>query len=205
MSLPVALCSLIPPWTICGDKVPTILFSCDDNRLLMLWLGIANALCMDFIVRKKVALKMSFTLVDSLPLPRLFDDRPLEHDIATRALCLAATGQEMVAFWQQTAPTLGLDLKREQPIEEPSERARLQAEIDVIVARDLFGMTRDEMRYLLDPSDILGADCGFETFGALKRAEAKQWDGAFHTRDLIMETWDRLMVPASKKETAIAK
>ena len=68
----------------------------------------------------------------------------------------------------------------------------MRAEIDVLVARELFGITRDEMRYLLDPSDILGADCGFETFGALKRAEEKQWNGRFRSRDLILDAWDRL-------------
>jgi hypothetical protein len=96
---------------------------------------------------------------------------------------------------------LGLTSATEGPVEEISERERLRAEIDVLVARDLFGMTRDEMRYLLDPSDILGVDCGFETFGALKRAEEKQWDGAFRTRDLIMETWSRSLV---SKEIGVA-
>jgi hypothetical protein len=181
--------ALIPPLTVCGDKVPTVLFSEDDNRLLMLWLAVANALCTDFIVRKKVALKMSFTLVDSLPLPREFSDCPLERTIALNALRLSAIGPEMLEFWNATAPMLGVTAER--PVEDLPERDRLRAEIDVLVARDLFGITRDEMRYVLDPADILGPDCGFETFGALKRAEEKQWSGRFRTRDLILDVWDR--------------
>ncbi len=198
------VCSLIPPLTICGDKVPTILFSNDDNRLLMLWLAVANAICMDFIVRKKVALKMSLTLVDSLPLPRTFDDRPLERAIAARSLRLAAAGKEMMPFWRETAPMLGLDAEREAPVDCPVERERLMAEIDVLVARDIFQISRDEMRYLLDPSDVLGADCGFETFGALKRAEKKKWNGQFRTRDLVLDIWNRLPNPnAVEKERAL--
>jgi hypothetical protein len=46
------------------------------------------------------------------------------------------------------------------------------------------------MRFLLDPADILGADCGFETFGALKRAEEKAFAGHFRTRDVILSVWD---------------
>jgi hypothetical protein len=191
------VCALIPPLTLCGDKVPTLLFSNDDNRLLMLWLAVANAICMDFIVRKKVALKMSFTLVDSLPLPREFNDRPLERIIASSALRLTAIGPEMAQFWNTTAPMLGLEAGVERPAENLLERERLQVEIYVLVARDLFGITKDEMRYLLDPADILGVDCGFETFGALKRAEEKQWNGRFRTRDLILETWDRLGPPTA--------
>jgi hypothetical protein len=70
----------------------------------------------------------------------------------------------------------------------------LRAEIDVLVARDLFGLSRHEMRYVLDPGDILGRDCGFETFGALMRAENREYK-AFVTRDLILSTWDS--VPAT--------
>ncbi|MGH7194517.1 MAG: Eco57I restriction-modification methylase domain-containing protein, partial [Candidatus Saccharimonadales bacterium] len=67
--------------------------------------------------------------------------------------------------------------------------------LDVLVGRDFFGLTLDEMRYLLDPADVLGPDCGFETFGALKRAERRASGGAFTTRDLILETWRTQRVP----------
>jgi hypothetical protein len=167
----------------------------------MLWLAVANALCMDFIVRKKVALKMSFTLVDSLPLPREFNDRPLGRAIALNALRLSATGPEMAEFWGATAPMLGVAPTVERSVENLRERDRLRAEIDVLVARDLFEITKDEMRYLLDPADVLGEGCGFETFGALKRAEEKQWNGRFRTRELILETWDRLRSPSSAGTT----
>ncbi|MCY1550067.1 hypothetical protein D9M68_862850 [compost metagenome] len=63
-----------------------------------------------------------------------------------------------------------------------------------MVARDFFGLTREEMRYLLDPSSVLGPDCGIETFGALKRAETRKGQ-PFTSFDLIMEAWDALDVP----------
>lgn len=47
------------------------------------------------------------------------------------------------------------------------------------------------MTYLLNPSEILGADCGFETFGALKRAEEREF-GRFETRGAILSCWDEL-------------
>ena len=150
---------------------------------------------MDFIVRKKIALTMSFTLVDSLPLPRVFNDSSTERLIASNALRLASTGPEMSDFWDATASQLGLGSKIDAPAENAEERDSLRAEIDVVVARDLFGLTLDEMRFLLDPTDVLGADCNFETFGALKRAEEKAFDGHFRTRDLILRTWDRLPIP----------
>lgn len=100
----------------------------------------------------------------------------------------------MQSFWLETAPLLGLDPKDEVPCEDNEERERLHVEIDVLIARDLFGLSKDEMRYLLDPTDILGDDCGFENFGALQRAEMRVHH-EFRTRRLILETWNRLASP----------
>jgi hypothetical protein len=46
-----------------------------------------------------------------------------------------------------------------------------------------------------------GRDCGFETFGALMRAEARAHK-AFITRDLILTTWDRLPSTSSSPNLA---
>jgi hypothetical protein len=192
--------SLIPPNVVCGHSVPTILFDPEDHRLMMLWLGVINSFVLDFLARKKAALHMTFTIMDSLPLPRIYDDTPVERGIASRALSLAATGREMSEFWSSTALSLGLNPGSERPEENLAQRESLRAEIDVLVARDLFALSKDEMRYLLDPSDILGSDCGFETFGALKRAEEKAFDGHFRTRDLILTTWDRLPAQSGRPE-----
>ena len=140
---------------------------------------------------------MSYTILDSLLLPRIWTGSPLEVKIARGALLLTSAGAEMAEFWARAAPKIGLT-DDDRPCEQPIRRTRLRAELDVLVARDFFGLSRDEMRYLLDPADILGADCGFETFGALKRAEARASGGAFTSRDLILQTWDRLPSPDAR-------
>jgi hypothetical protein len=185
------MAALIPPVGPCGHSVPTILFEPADDRLLVYWMAIANSFCLDYIARKKAALHMTFSLMDSLPLPRAYDGSPMEQAIAGRALRLTATGPEMLPFWQKTAPALGLDPERDTPCDDPALREHLRVEIDVLVARDLFGLTSDQMRYMLDPSDVLGPDCGFETFGALQRAECKVHK-EFRTRRLILETWNKM-------------
>jgi len=45
-------------------------------------------------------------------------------------------------------------------------RAVLRAELDALYAR-LYGQTRDELRYILDPSDVYGPDFPGETFRVL--------------------------------------
>jgi hypothetical protein len=189
------MAALIPPGVVCGDKVPTITFVPEDDLLSLLWLGVANSLAIDYVARKKVSLKVSFTVMDSLPLPRQFGGGPLDKAIAQRALRLAATGPELAEFWRRMAPQLDLDPGAIGPAEDSLERDRLRVELDVLVARDLLGLSRDEMLYLLDPADILGADCGFETFGAFQRAERRQF-GEYRTQRLILEAWDGLPVPS---------
>jgi hypothetical protein len=171
---------------------------------MLLFIAVANSYCMDFVVRKKIALTMSYTILDSLPLPREFTDSVIEREIVKRALCLTSTGPEMQQFWRDTAPLVGVDPKMNAPSENPDERQIIKAEIDVLVARDLFGLTLDEMRYVLDPSDILGDECGFETFGVLKRAEEREHDGKFFTRDLIVSTWKTFQVPSEVANVAVA-
>jgi hypothetical protein len=71
-----------------------------------------------------------------------------------------------------------------------ARRALLRAELDAYYAR-LYGLTRDELRYILDPKDIYGPDFPGETFRVLKEKEEKAF-GEYRTRRLVLEAWDRL-------------
>jgi len=187
--------ALVPGGVACGNNVPTITFDPPSPLLSLWWLGVANSLCIDYLARKKVGLIMSSFLVDGLPLPRTYNNSALQVAVAVRALRLSGTGAEMRVFLHDVAALLGLEPAVVAPSEKAEDRDRIRAEIDVLVARDLFGLTRDEMRYLLDPSDILGPECDFETFGALKRAEEREF-GEFRTRRLIIQSWEHLPTPA---------
>ena len=181
--------ALIPPEVICGDKVPTIILS-SEIRDHLLWLGVANSIVMDFLVRKKVSLKMSYTIMDSLPFPRDFANTPSAAAIARRVCALCAVGEEMDEFRAQ-AVKAGILEAPEAVVEAPDQRAILAAEIDALVARDVFGQSKQEMLYILDPDNILGPDCGVETFKALRNAERREFN-EFRTQRLIMEAWDRV-------------
>lgn len=69
-------------------------------------------------------------------------------------------------------------------------RAQLRAELDAYYAR-LYGLTRDELRYILDPKEVYGEDFPGETFRVLKEKEVKAF-GEYRTRRLVLEAWDRL-------------
>lgn len=70
-------------------------------------------------------------------------------------------------------------------------RAVLRAELDALYGR-LYGLTRDEMRYILDPADVYGDEFPGETFRVLKEKEIKKY-GEYRTRRLVLEAWDRML------------
>ncbi len=72
----------------------------------------------------------------------------------------------------------------------PERRAHLRAELDAYYAH-LYGLTRDELRYILDPADIHGPDFPSETFRVLKNNEIKQF-GEYRTQRLVLAAWDKL-------------
>jgi hypothetical protein len=67
-------------------------------------------------------------------------------------------------------------------------RAVLRAELDARIAR-LYGLTRDELRYILDPHDVYGPDFPGETFRVLKEKETRLY-GEYRTRRLVLAAWD---------------
>jgi hypothetical protein len=71
-----------------------------------------------------------------------------------------------------------------------SRRAILKAELDAIYAK-LYGLTTEELRYILDPQDVYGPDFPGETFRVLKEKEIRLY-GEYRTRRLVLEAWERL-------------
>ncbi|TVS08963.1 MAG: restriction endonuclease, partial [Gammaproteobacteria bacterium] len=69
-------------------------------------------------------------------------------------------------------------------------RAHLRADLDAFYAR-AYGLTRDELRYILDPADVKGPDYPSETFRVLKEKEIRQ-HGEYRTRRLVLAAWDRM-------------
>ena len=67
---------------------------------------------------------------------------------------------------------------------------RLRAEIDGFFARKL-GLSRDQLRYVLDPTDTHGPDYPSETFRFLRDGEFSQF-GEYRTRRLALDAYDRL-------------
>jgi hypothetical protein len=71
----------------------------------------------------------------------------------------------------------------------PERRARIRAELDARYAR-LYGLTREELTYILDPAAVMGDDYPSETFRVLKNNELRDY-GEYRTMRLVLEAWDK--------------
>ncbi|GER79136.1 MAG: hypothetical protein M5U11_17680 [Anaerolineales bacterium] len=70
-------------------------------------------------------------------------------------------------------------------------RSQLRAELDAYYAR-LYGLTRDELRYILDPKEVHSEDFPGETFRVLKEKEVRLY-GEYRTSRLVLEAWDGML------------
>jgi hypothetical protein len=73
---------------------------------------------------------------------------------------------------------------------DPERRCIVRAELDAFYAH-LYGLSREELRYILDPADVMGSDYPSETFRVLKHNEIRDF-GEYRTQRLVLEAWDRL-------------
>lgn len=66
------MAALIPPGVICGNKVPTILFTNDpsEDRLLA-WVAIVNSFPFDWMLRRVLTTTVNYFLLQSVPMPKL--------------------------------------------------------------------------------------------------------------------------------------
>jgi hypothetical protein len=165
----------------------TIVIIGDDKiPLVPVLLGNLNSLVFDFVTRQKLGgTNFSFFILRQLPVipPEDYTAKDIEF-ISSRVLELVYTAWDMQPFAQD----MGYD--GEPFIWDSKRRALLRAELNAYYAK-LYGLTRDELRYILDPADVYGSDFPSETFRVLKNNEIKQF-GEYRTQRLVLEAWDRM-------------
>ena len=128
---------------------------------------------------------MNFFIVKQLPVisPESYTPQDIEF-ISKRVLELTYTAYDLKPFAED------MGYFGEPFIWDENRRAILRAELDAKYAK-LYGLTRDELRYILDPADVYGPDFPSETFRVLKNNEIKKY-GEYRTRKLVLAAWDMM-------------
>jgi hypothetical protein len=145
-----------------------------------------SGLAFDFVARQKIGgANFNFYIPKQLPVfsPGAYSETDFEL-IVPRILELTYTANDLSAWAKD------LDFDGPPFAFDPVRRAILRAELDAYYAR-LYGLTRDELRYILDPADVMGEDYPSETFRVLKDREERDF-GEYRTKRLVLEAWDKL-------------
>lgn len=175
----------IIPFADVGHKMPLFLPKA-DARLCGAFYANMAALAFDFVARQKIGgTSFTYFYLKQLPaLPPHFYTEPRLAFITPKVLELTYTSHSLAPFARDLGhdgPPFAWDEDR---------RALLRADLDAFYAR-AYGLTRDELRYILDPADVKGPDYPSETFRVLKEKEIRQ-HGEYRTRRLVLAAWDRM-------------
>jgi hypothetical protein len=170
-----------------GNKIPMI-YSTNalTPKALTCLLGGLSSICGDYVARQKIGgTTLNYFLLKQISVlpPDAFSAADHEF-VSSRTLELSYSSVSMKSFAEDLGYT-GKPFRWDE-----DRRATLRAELDAFFARK-FGLTRDELRYVLDPADVRGDGYPSETFRVLKNSETRAF-GEYRTQRLVLAAFDRL-------------
>jgi len=169
-----------------GNNLPLMVFEETRPELIAGLLGCLSSLVLDYVARHKVGgTHLNFFIYEQLPIlpPDAYNAESLGF-ITPRVLELVYTSHSMKPYAEDIGYE-GVPFTWDQ-----LRRAVLRAELDAWYAH-AYGLTHDDLRFVLDPSDLMGEDYPAETFRGLKGNEMARY-GEYRTRRLVLEAWDRM-------------
>ena len=175
----------VVPAVAVGNSLPLVVSRAEPRRLAGLVADLSS-MVLDYAARQKVGgTNLNFFLLEQFPVlpPDQYGDADLAF-IVPRVLELSYTAWDLSPFARDLGyggPPFGWDEER---------RAGLRAELDGYYAH-LYGLTREELQYILDPATVKGPDFPGETFRSLKDQEWREY-GEFRTYRLVLDAYDRL-------------
>jgi hypothetical protein len=180
------ICNILPRWGV-GNSMPILLPAANIIPSTVTGLvSLLSSIVFDYFARQKAGgINLNFFYVKQFPVlpPSSYTADDFAF-ITPRVLELTYTSCSMAPF----ARDLGYD---DLPFAwNDNRRAQLRAELDAFYAR-AYGLTRDELRYILDPADVKGPNYPSETFRVLKKNEIAKY-GEYRTARLVLQAWDRL-------------
>lgn len=184
--------SVIPKVGV-GNTLPLI-FTREEPVKASMLLANLNSLILDYVARLKIGgIHLTFSYIKQFPV--LSPEQYSEQDIffiLPRVLELTYTAHDLKPW----AEDLGYN---GEPFPwNPDRRAVLRAELDAYYAK-LYSLSRDELRYILDPADVMGDDYPSETFRVLKNSEMREF-GEYRTARLVLREFDRIALADAAHE-----
>ena len=179
------LAALIPPYAICGNKVPVL--RAESNKESKLWLALANSLVVDWMMRRWVSTTINQFYWRNIPFPQNLSaiDRGFIIS-AAEALSAPNTGRATPEVW------LG-------------RRAQLRAAIDVVII-NAYKVTQAECKTILDDFLIFNKAASRGKNPAMTLEELLAlYSNAYSDKSLTLDTVYDLCAPQSCAATYATK
>jgi len=137
------IASMLPPRVFANHKLMVGRPESMSGPVALYVLGIVNSVTFDYLIRQQVASSISMYTFYQMPVPRLMDADPKLKAISSRAARLVCTSPP----FDELARQCGLESHKD-GASDPTERAKLRAELDGMVAH-LYGLSEDEFAHIL--------------------------------------------------------
>ena len=141
-----------------------------------------NCLVFDYVLRQKVpGINISFPYLQQVPAlePKQYREEDTTF-VSERVIALNFTSEQLQSALCSGSMKVSLWNEEARPVQ--------RAELDAYYAH-LYGMTRDELRYVLDPKDVFGRQFPSETFRVLMEREVREY-GEYRTQRLVLSAFD---------------
>lgn len=125
--------------------------------------ALLNSYCIDFCIRSRVTTNLNFFFLEQLPVPRLSESAPQFEPIVQRAARLICTTTE----FDDLAKSVGLK-SHQNGATDPTERAKLRAELDGLVAH-LYGLSEEEFMHILSTFPLVADAVKVDAHNAYRR------------------------------------
>jgi len=170
-----------------GHTLPLVFLTESPSPLhISCFLANVNSLVLDYVARQKIGgMHLTYSLLNQLPVlpPNFYLPSDLDF-VTSRVVRLVYTTCDMRPF------ATDMEYAGEPCSWDESLRELTRAELDAYYAH-LYGVTRDELRYILDPKELLGRDFPSETFRVLREREQQEYH-EYRTARLVLEAFDKL-------------
>lgn len=170
-----------------------------EARLAAALLGNLCSLALDYCARVKVGgTHLTYGYLKQFPI--LPPDYYTEADLAfivPRVLELTYTAHDLAAWARELGyegPPFAFN---------PDRRATLRAELDAYYAK-LYGLTEEELRYILNPADVMGDDYPSRTFPVLKNKERVPGTDQYQTQQLVLREFRRMALAEAEGEPYVS-
>ncbi|MGQ4809131.1 hypothetical protein NKDENANG_02533 [Candidatus Entotheonellaceae bacterium PAL068K] len=163
-----AIATILPRGVFVGNTLPVHVPTTPaspENPELLAFLSVFNSFVFDWMIRKKITYHLNMFYIYQMPVPRLNSSDDYFDSLLSRAGRLVCTTRE----FDLLARELGLK-NHHAGVTEKSERIRLRAELDGLVAH-LYGLTEEELQHILSTFPLTPDPVKVATLNAYRDVE----------------------------------